>query len=84
MLKHLGSSHSCDILGSDSPQSNNRSLTEGNPILAAVAGIGVSHRLTPYIIVGRSYLKKIGFLISNILATMSHAQLISLTVIKKL
>ena len=47
-------------------------------ILAAMAGIGVSHRLTPYKIVGRSYLKKIVFfLISNILATMSHAQLIS-------
>ena len=28
-------------------------------ILAAMAGIGVSHRLTPYKIVGRSYLKKI-------------------------
>ena len=83
MLKHLGSSHSCDILVSDSPQSNNRSLTEGNSILAS-PGIGDSHRLTPYTIVGRSYLKKIGFLISNILATMSHAQLISLTVIKKL
>ena len=54
-------------------------------ILAAMAGIGVSHRLNPYKIVGRSYLKKIVFfLISNILATMSHAQLISLTVIKQL
>ena len=27
-------------------------------VLAAVAGIGVGHRLTPYKIVGRSYLKK--------------------------
>ena len=49
-------------------------------ILAAMAEIGVSDRLTSYKIVGRSYLKKIVFfLISNILATMSHAQLISLS-----
>ena len=36
MLTHLGFSHSSDILGSDSPQSSNRSLTEGNSILATV------------------------------------------------
>ena len=39
MLKHIGFSHSSDILGSDSSQSNNRSLTEGNSILATVAEI---------------------------------------------
>ena len=82
MLKHLRFSHSCDILGSDSPQSNNRSPTEGNSILAAVAGIGVSHRLTSYKTV--IFEENTFFWISNILAKMSHAQLISHTVIKKL
>ena len=67
MLKHLGFSHSSDILGSDSPQSNNRSLTEGNSILATVAEI-----VTSYKIVERTYLRKYFFFrISNILATMA-------------
>ena len=54
-------------------------------ILAAVAEIGFSHRLTAYKIVGQSYLRKYFFRISNIQATRSHAQLIFFsTVIKKL
>ena len=37
-------------------------ITEGNSILAVVAEIGFSHRLTPYKIVGRSYLSEYFFI----------------------
>ena len=60
-------------------------ITEGNSILAAVAEIGFSDRLTPYKIVGRSYLRKY-FCIESVtfFATRPHAQLIFFsTVIKK-